>query len=161
MFHYRVERFASEWRRGNLERSRCVRRQATPVSVATLNSEGRRILVGSGYPDHRSAGIRTRTLSHEETPAYDWRLTENKVPGLLTLDWQKWVELMPFACLAFGIPLIVAAAFEVADPAFILVPSSALTILVGANEKNARQRSSRRRTASRTRRRTETLRLID
>src|ERR1700691_774666 len=87
-------------------------------------------------------------------------------PGLLYTFWQNWVESMPFAWLASGVSLFLAAVVtpalgRVAAPAFILEPSSASTILVGANEKNARQRSSRRRTASRTGRRSETLRLID
>src|SRR5260370_36698587 len=77
--------------------------------------------------------------------------------------WQNWVELMPVAWLARRHSLFVIPPF-VAVPASILKltsTSSAPTTLVGAHEKNARQRSSRRRTASRTRRRSETLRLID
>src|SRR3984893_6061215 len=77
--------------------------------------------------------------------------------------WQNWVELMPVAWLAFGASVILLSPF-IAVPASILKltsTSSAPTTSVGAHEKNARQRSSRRRTASRTRRRSETLRLID
>src|SRR6202011_4544214 len=77
--------------------------------------------------------------------------------------WQNWVELMPVAWLALGASLFVISPF-VAVPASILKltsTSSAPITSVGPHEKNARQRSSRRRTASRTRRRSETLRLID
>src|SRR5271154_2142883 len=88
-------------------------------------------------------------------------VTENKAPGLLYTYWQNWVELMPRAWLALGASLLLVAIVRIAAPASILELPSASTILVGANEKNARQRSSRRRTASRTRRWSETLRLID
>src|SRR3984957_7264724 len=78
--------------------------------------------------------------------------------------WQNWVELMPVACLALGASLFPISPF-VAVPASILkltkLTSSAPTILVGAHEKNAHHRSSRKRTASCTRRRSETIRLID
>src|ERR1700688_5329622 len=93
--------------------------------------------------------------------ASDKRLTENKAPGLPYTFWQNWVELMPVAWLALGVSLFVISPFVAVPAAILKLSSSAPTTLVGAHEKNARQRSSRRRTASRTRRRSETLRLID
>jgi len=66
-----------------------------------------------------------------------------------------------FSWLALGASLFVAHPF-VADPASILkLTSSAPTTLVGAHEKNARQRSSRRRTASSSGRWSKVIRLID
>ena len=60
--------------------------------------------------------------------------------------WQIWLELLPFALFAFGMLLLDVAAPYVAIPVSILkltkLTSSAPTTLVGANEKNARQRSS-------------------
>ena len=91
----------------------------------------------------------------------DKRLTENKAPGLPYTFCQNWVELMPVAWLAFGLVPILVAPYVAAPASILKLSSSAPTTLVGANEKNARQRSSRRRTASRTRRRSETIRLID
>src|SRR5579871_165641 len=79
--------------------------------------------------------------------------------------WQRGVEWMSFALAAFGVGLFIpvtreACALRVGHRAFRLEPSSAPTLLVGPNEKNARQRSSGRGTARRTRRRSETLRSL-
>src|ERR1700691_3592446 len=93
--------------------------------------------------------------------ASDKRLTENKAPGLPYTFWQNWVDWMPVAWLALGVSLFVVYPFVTVPASILKLTSSAPTTLVGAHEKNARQRSSRRRAASRTRRRPETLRFID